>query len=501
VSELGVESSTMVSQKKLLFWIEHNYNVLFEGKHGVGKTSVCLAAFQKASLKFAYFSGATLDPFVDFCGVPVKVDTEDGSYIELILPKHINFNELEAIFMDEYNRTNKKVRNACMELIQFKSINGRPFPKLRFIWAAVNPEPQDGEEGEYDVDRLDPAQKDRFHIHVTIPYKCSKEYFTKKYGSKIADPAIEWWDRLPDPSKSLVSPRRLDYALQVFTDNGDLADVLPLQTAPHLLKRVLAIGPVEVKLNTFIKEQDSKGAKHFLADENNYDQAIKFILKSARYKKFFLPLLSPEKISSLMCDSMAKVGNLVIGDLNVQKQNSVYFDVAKEIVAADTNKRVAKTLKKKLDEIYKGVVNEESDIDDLCCRINNKASGGDVIRRLFPVAHHRISSSGDRINLYNELREGITARMANDAAWKALGIIQAIVAHSLDDELFDNYDGMVGHLNHIIIQLLEQGSSVDSIVSAIGEPLHRVLEEKGAPTVPQLLDYVNKMVTVDDIPF
>ena len=42
--------------------------------------------------------------------------------------------------MDEFSRAHKKVRNAVMELIQFKSINGRKFKNLKIVWAAINPD-------------------------------------------------------------------------------------------------------------------------------------------------------------------------------------------------------------------------------------------------------------------------------------------------------------------------------------------------------------------------
>ena len=76
----------MISKSKLKFWIDNNLNVLFQGKHGVGKTSVILEAWKEAGVKYIYFSGSTLDPFIDFCGVPVKVDGANGSSIKLILP-------------------------------------------------------------------------------------------------------------------------------------------------------------------------------------------------------------------------------------------------------------------------------------------------------------------------------------------------------------------------------------------------------------------------------
>ena len=160
-------------KQKMDHWIETNRNVLFCGRHGVGKTACIIESFDRNNLNWKYFSAATMDPWVDFIGCP-KEKVEDGkSYLELIRPKEFQNDEIEAIFFDEYNRSHKKVRNAVMELIQFKSINGRKFENLRFIWAAINPEDED----EYDVEALDPAQKDRFHVHVEVPYKPDLVYF------------------------------------------------------------------------------------------------------------------------------------------------------------------------------------------------------------------------------------------------------------------------------------------------------------------------------------
>ncbi len=64
------------------------------------------------------------------------------------------------------------------------------FNNLKIIWAAINPE--DDEDEVYDVEKLDPAQIDRFHVRVDIPYAVSTKYFKDKYdGAGIA--AVDWW--------------------------------------------------------------------------------------------------------------------------------------------------------------------------------------------------------------------------------------------------------------------------------------------------------------------
>ena len=70
----------------------------------------------------------------------------------MVRPQEFQDDEVEAIFMDEFQKT-QKVRNAVMELIQFKSINGRKFKNLKIVDAG-----KDDEEFNY-RDALDPAQR------------------------------------------------------------------------------------------------------------------------------------------------------------------------------------------------------------------------------------------------------------------------------------------------------------------------------------------------------
>src|SRR5581483_8923121 len=166
--------------EKLDFWIQNSFNVLFIGHYGIGKTNRVLDAFKRNNLKFKYFSAPTMDPWVDFVGVPKTITDASGEYLDYVLPRDFRDDTIEAIYIDEMNRGHKKVRNAIMELVQFKSINGRPFNKLRLVWAAINPE----DEGDYQVEPLDKSQKDRFQVHVQLPYEPSFTYFSSRFNSR-----------------------------------------------------------------------------------------------------------------------------------------------------------------------------------------------------------------------------------------------------------------------------------------------------------------------------
>jgi len=250
----------MISEKKLKSWIDGNFNVLLIGKAGVGKSSIIKQCFEDNKINHLYFSGATLDPWVDFVGIPKEKETTstDGkktSYIELVRPKYFEQDEVEAIFIDELNRSHAKVRNAVMELIQFKSINGKKFDKLRFVWAAINPdtEKDENENNVYDVERLDPALKDRFQICYELPYQIDNSYFQSKYGS-AGSVATKWWTGLDSKTKDVVSPRRLEYVLEALNKNIDVRDVLPKQANVKTLIEQIQNGSYEEQFIKLLEE-------------------------------------------------------------------------------------------------------------------------------------------------------------------------------------------------------------------------------------------------------
>lgn len=282
------------------FFIKNGMNVLFRGRHGTGKTARILEAFEKHKLKYQYYSASTLDAWVDFVGIPKETTDANGlTYLDLIRPKAFAEDQVEAIFLDEYNRAPKKVRNAVMELIQFKSINGKKFKNLKIVWAAINPE-EDGDD-KYDVEALDPAQIDRFHALIEVPYKPDLKYFKNKYGEMEAVAAVTWWSELDPKLQKSVSPRRLDYALDVHGKGGDIRFVL-VNEGLNINKLITELqnGPISANLKKIYEAGDLAAAKSFLSAENNYSASTPYILKKKEYTNFFIPVLSDERISALM---------------------------------------------------------------------------------------------------------------------------------------------------------------------------------------------------------
>lgn len=312
-------------------------NVLLTGAHGVGKTSVIKQVFEENGLilneSWLYFSGATLDPWVDFIGIPKEIEYNGKKCIEIIPPKAFaDEGNIQAIFIDEFNRSPSKIRNALLELCQFKSINGRKFPNLKVVWAAINPE---DEENTYDVERLDPAQKDRFPGNqIFVPYACDLEFFTKKYGKDMATISINWWNELPQVVKKNISPRRLDYALEFMQKGIPLEDILPKDSNINKLRQDLSNGPVDKKLSKLYENKNYKEAKLFLNVENNYNASIKIINNNPEYIKFFIPLVKKEKLSLLIADEEMKISDYILSN---RDKHPEFKEIIEHIMTANTN--------------------------------------------------------------------------------------------------------------------------------------------------------------------
>ena len=206
-------------EQKLKFYLDNNQNVLLVGEHGTGKSTIIKELFDSQNLNYKYFSGPTMDPWINFVGVPKEVNGK----LEFILPPDFDDDTVEAIFIDELNRAHTQVRNAVLELVQFKSMNGRKFNNLKVVWAAINPDESD----KYQVERLCPVLKDRFQIQINVDSSPNESYFCNKYNLQ-GKRAVEWWFSLPSSTqKEMVSPRRLEYAINILNMGGDVADVFP----------------------------------------------------------------------------------------------------------------------------------------------------------------------------------------------------------------------------------------------------------------------------------
>lgn len=408
-------SMKLFTEDNLDLWIKLGRNVLFTGKHGVGKTTKVIDAFNRNNLKWMYFSASTMDPWTDFVGVPrVKTD-EQGDFLEYILPKLIADDTIEAFFFDEFNRAPKRVRNAVMELIQFKSINGRKLKNLKIVWAARNPE---DEEETYDVEKLDPAQADRFPIHCDVPYELDLPYFNKKYGEDWSLACKEWWYALSPQLKDQVSPRKLDDALSYQKDGGDIGHVLPSKTNVSALRIRLLKGSYLSQLSKVLDTENSEAISKWLKVENNWAGVKDQILTKSQNLLYVLEYAPKDKIVQCMREK-TEAYNYVLDNFD---KKDVFKDVIKSLLAVKTKEKWSKDLA--ADVLKKYPTNDivKDEVGKVYSQIKSTMLRTTSERQKFVSNVYALTTHGEGVS-------GITLKMMSDKMVEGLFKDLVIVAY------------------------------------------------------------------------
>lgn len=257
---------------------QEGLNVLLEGPHGTGKTALIVAVANALGMKLKYYSASTLDPFTDLVGLPVPHVNAQGNHI-IRFHRPDDINQADLVFFDEFNRAQPKVLNAVFEMIQFKSINGEPLPKLKAVFAASNPASE-----EYNVTDLDPALQDRFHIHMTFAPGPDREWFINRFGQNIGAALYDWWAAdLKKEQQRLVSPRKLEHIGILLEQDLD-----PRQVVNTLHN--LPFG----QLHARIKHRDGVlDIKDFLADPAGFASKVEHDMNVAIRFAHLLPIMKP----------------------------------------------------------------------------------------------------------------------------------------------------------------------------------------------------------------
>jgi len=204
---------------KLLTYAKNNLNVMIIGSHGIGKTTIVNEVASELGLNFCYYSTSTLDPWADIVGIPTP--DKENNCLNFYKPKKLQ--EAEFLMFDEINRAHSRVLNSILEIVQFKTVNAEPLPKLKMVWCCMNP-PED----EYQVEQLDPALIDRFHVYVKMKAEINIEYLSKFINLDVAIMLKDWWDTVLDKEqKRILTPRRIEYLGRLISKDIPWTDCIP----------------------------------------------------------------------------------------------------------------------------------------------------------------------------------------------------------------------------------------------------------------------------------
>ena len=436
-------------EAKLDFWLKNNWNVLLKGRQGIGKSFMVKDCFNRAGLKWVYFSTPTMDPWVDFVGIPKETVPKRGkSFLDFIRPKAISDN-LEAIFFDEFNRANStKIIDAVMELIQFKSINGKKLPKLKVIWAAINP---DGEG--FSVESLDPAQKDRFQIHYDVPYTPSVEFLSNKFGERLATTIVNWWNELSEEHRYLISPRRLEYTLDIFSANGDIRDVLPNCVNISKLLLELKTQPITRSLEEIYESKDKEKAIEFLKSENAFSTSIENICANKDHLSFFFPLLSQER-QMMLISGKKGVQHFVCENLDK------YLELCLLISKNNPKSIISKKLKKEIlpNRFWTKILASPKETDAI---LNSEW-----------IENINIKNSKQAIAAWKILRGVIPVRFSSEhQLLKLLGLLANNIFENLTDDAMD-FD-LIKAINHCIISYRSHFLPTFNLSTILGQDFNK----------------------------
>ena len=143
-------------------------------------------------------------------------------------------------------------------------------------------------------------------------------------------------------TKDLVSPRRLEYALNLHSVQGDLRDVLPMESGVSKLLQSLKEGPTGEKLSKLMRGDDAEEARTWLQNENNFASATKYIVESKTLMEWFVKLMSKEKIVSLMSQN-DKVFKFVISNVLEVRP---FREICRDVMLAGNDIKMISKIKK-----------------------------------------------------------------------------------------------------------------------------------------------------------
>lgn len=323
---------------ELLDYAQAQYNVLLKGVKGIGKTAIIRQVFNylygTEGEDWVMLNAATLDPYTQLIGIPFKDEKNEGT-IEFLTPSYMGKN-LKALFIDEINRApTMHIQNALLELVQFKSINGKKFPNLQVVWAAYNPVGTS-----MGVDEILEPLVDRFEIkNFELPFALNDEVLGKKYPFYVA--FKDWWNGLKTADASVhseISPRNLDQMMDHYQRFNNV----------ERLRRVSTVD--SLNLATLSENIRKFETKFFLGDLSAKTEDEKYAFWDIDNCHKYVPLLLSDKV---LFDDLIQYVNADFVTTEISKET----DIGKKIKAKSVRNAYIKSIVDSIEQMQKDKLN------------------------------------------------------------------------------------------------------------------------------------------------
>nr|HEX4318702.1 MoxR family ATPase [Kofleriaceae bacterium] len=187
--------------------------LLLEGPTGIGKSQIVSEFARAAGLAYSVLDLSLLEP-PDLVGLPVI----EGGRTRYAAPAELPTTGRGVLMLEELNRAEVPVMQPALQLLSARRLHAYELPPGWTCVAAVNPE-----DGDYQVNRLDPALRSRFlQLHVCADRDAWLGWAAR---SNVHPTVARVVAEHPDAFDH-ASPRSWTYASDVVHEmrDGELAD-------------------------------------------------------------------------------------------------------------------------------------------------------------------------------------------------------------------------------------------------------------------------------------
>ncbi|MFT3700083.1 MAG: AAA family ATPase [Kofleriaceae bacterium] len=177
--------------------------ILLEGPSGVGKSQIVEEFARASGLAFTVLDLSLLEP-PDLVGLPVIADGKT----HYASPAELPTSGRGVLMLEELNRAEVPVMQPALQLLSARKLHAYELPPGWICVAAINPE-----EGDYQVNRLDPALRSRF---LQLAVCADREAWLEWAARANVHPVITRVVHDHDDAFEHASPRSWTYASDIL---------------------------------------------------------------------------------------------------------------------------------------------------------------------------------------------------------------------------------------------------------------------------------------------